>query len=219
MGLFSAVLGSGSNLLGGMLKRKSDKKEAVRNRAFQDSQARQAESFSAEQASLNRQFQERMSNTQYQRTMNDLRSSGLNPMLAYSQGGAGNVSGSQASGVAGSGSLAAQSPNVMADALQGMATAEQIKQQIQLNKFTKTIGVPAAVMNTKVGQIAAAANAVKNAASAVDFKSPRVNLQKYPQQKSNGTYDFRKATDYFGGLLDKVLPDALKPPFIKGMNK
>jgi len=115
--------------------------------------------------------------------------------------------------------MAPGAPNLIATALEGMATAEQIKQQMQLNQFTKSIGVPAAVMNTKVGQIAAAANAVKNAASAVEYKRPEVNLRKYPQSKSSGNFDFSKATDFFGGLLDEILPEGLKPPFIKGMSK
>lgn len=44
-------------------------------------------------------FTERMSNTSYQRAMHDMKSAGINPMLAITQGGASTPSGSSGSGV------------------------------------------------------------------------------------------------------------------------
>lgn len=56
----------------------------------------EANRINVEQAKLNREFQERLSNTAYQRATADMKKSGINPMLAYMQGGAHVPSGSQA---------------------------------------------------------------------------------------------------------------------------
>lgn len=53
--------------------------------------------FNAEQSQKNRDFQEYMSNTAYQRAMSDIKKAGLNPVLAYQQGGSSTPSGSSAS--------------------------------------------------------------------------------------------------------------------------
>lgn len=72
-GLGAAVLGSVAGQIGGGL--------------LQDYWGRKA-------ADKQMDFQERMSNTSYQRAVADMRKAGLNPMLAFAQGGASSPSGS-----------------------------------------------------------------------------------------------------------------------------
>lgn len=72
--------------------------EAGTARDFNRAEAQAQRGWSAEQAQKQMDFQERMRGTQYQTAMADMRAAGLNPMLAYSQGGAGTPIGASGQG-------------------------------------------------------------------------------------------------------------------------
>lgn len=85
---------------------KFNAQQAVLQREWQEAADLRAMVFESEEAEKSRKWYENMSNTAYQRAMDDLRTAGLNPILAYTQGGAATTSGAQASGQASSGASA-----------------------------------------------------------------------------------------------------------------
>lgn len=76
---------------------------------FTQSTLEQQMAFNREEAQKNRDWQEYMSNTAYQRAVEDMKKAGINPIFAYQMGGASTGTGSSASMSSGSGAMASTS--------------------------------------------------------------------------------------------------------------
>lgn len=93
---------------------------AIQQGIFNQISTNASMAYNSAEAAKNRAWQEQMSNTAYQRAVKDMRAAGINPILAYTQGGASTPSGAQ--GTASAANITA--PNVGTQS-SGMPTPQQ----------------------------------------------------------------------------------------------
>ena len=143
-------------------------------------------------------FQERMSNTSYQRGMKDMQQAGLNPILAGKMGGASTPTGA---------SYTAQKSTPVES---GVASAnsymqnKQLAQNIGINKhaekFANTTGIPLEHATGIYGQGVKAAYSAKHMASGVSKTlAKQANIKKQKLNKLQPSKFTKKVNKYFDG--------------------
>lgn len=138
-----------SSLTGGETEKRASVAQADYDRNYQAQEALKARKFSSAEAQINRDYQERMSNTSYQRAISDMKKAGLNPAMLYASGGHG------ASTPSSSAASASSSPS-------GRSTSPTAGQTGQLATIIASVIGAGFVLGGKVA--ATSAMAVKEAA-------------------------------------------------------
>lgn len=137
--------------------------EADKSRLFNAEQAAKQMDFQEAHIHSQRAWSENMANSAYQRAVGDLQKAGLNPMLAYSQGGAPTPATSAPGGAAGSGTAASYHslPNRQNVAQAGLASAAQALQLQNMAKQGENIDADTALKREQAGMTGASANKIK----------------------------------------------------------
>lgn len=177
-----------------LFNRQFDRSVAVQDRDFQfnTDEARRGREFAHQEAELNRAWQERMSNSAWQRSRDDMAAAGFNPMLTFMKGGASTPPGATASASSGHSSAGGgpAAPHLTAPKI-GQAIRDSVNSALAVKRLQKDVEATDAVI--ALNEAAKVTEEKKAAVQANSAKSlelqNRLQEAQLPAKKKQAEYD------------------------------
>lgn len=168
-GLATAALDFGGAMVGGAMSREGARKANEMNVRL----AREQMDFQRESTSKQMAFQERLSNTAWQRAVADMRAAGLNPALAFSQGGASTPSGASASGAR------ATVENEIAPAIASAVAMKRISMDLMMQKEQISVMHTQSLLNKALAESARNTSMRQNVGGTMDVAGTILRIIPY----------------------------------------